>query len=73
MKQTIKSINPSNGQLIGEVTITTHTQLNDIVSQAKAAWPTWRDTSLVARVEIVSQAFESLIPQQRDLATLMSM
>jgi len=73
MKETIKSINPSNGEVIGEVLITSDSELSTKVSRAKSAIKQWRNTPIDVRVETISRAFESLASQQRDLARLMSM
>lgn len=73
MKETIKSLNPINGEVVGEVAITTDNELDNIIAQAKTAFKTWRNTPIDTRADIISRAFESLIPQQRDLATLISM
>lgn len=73
MIETVKSINPSNGKLLGEVYVTSEEELANKVKKSKEAFKKWRQVSINERVEIVSRAFESLEPMQRDLAKLMSM
>ena len=73
MTKKLISKNPSNGDYIGEVTVTSHAQLTSMVKTAKASFNDWRVMSTWERAKIVTQAFESLAPMQRDLAKLLSM
>jgi acyl-CoA reductase-like NAD-dependent aldehyde dehydrogenase len=73
MSNMLKSINPSSGELIGEVKITSQNEINEKVENARTAFNTWKLVPVNERVEIITRAFEALAPMQRDLAKLMSM
>lgn len=55
---TMKSFDPSNGELLGEITCTSLQEIEQIVSQAKSAQKLWRKTPIEERVRIVSEAYE---------------
>ncbi|NRA54013.1 MAG: aldehyde dehydrogenase [Gammaproteobacteria bacterium] len=73
MTNYISSTNPSNGQLIGQVTMTKSQDLTAIVANSRLAFQQWRKTPVEQRAQIVANAFESLAPMHRDLAKLISM
>jgi acyl-CoA reductase-like NAD-dependent aldehyde dehydrogenase len=73
MNNILKSINPSSGELIGEVKITSQDEINEKVVNARTAFNQWKLVPLNERVDIITRAFEALAPMQRGLAKLISM
>ncbi|NRA70999.1 MAG: aldehyde dehydrogenase [Gammaproteobacteria bacterium] len=72
MQDTLKSINPATLEIVGEVKVTTESELTDIVTNAQQAFKSWRQVPLKKRVKKITAAFESLEPLHRGLAQLMS-
>ncbi|NRA62061.1 MAG: aldehyde dehydrogenase [Psychrobium sp.] len=72
MTDTLKSINPATGELLGEVKITTSNELTTIVASARLAFKTWRQVPLNERADIIARAFSALEPKHQELASLMS-
>ena len=56
----LKSINPSNYEVLGEVEISTLPQIEEKVRLAKEAQKEWRDLGLAGRISILRKAFEEL-------------
>ena len=72
MQDTLKSINPATLEIVGEVKVTTESELTDIVTNAQQAFKSWRQVPLKKRVKKITAAFESLEPLHRGLAQLMN-
>jgi acyl-CoA reductase-like NAD-dependent aldehyde dehydrogenase len=73
MKNKLKSINPSTGELIGEVDVASTEDVTNAIEKAKRSFKQWRNKTIDERANIVSRAFQQLDPIHRDLAKLMSM
>ncbi len=72
MNGRLASYNPSNGELLGEVQITTKKRLSEVVTQAHAAAATWKEMDAVERASILEKAYAQLEPYTNDLAELLS-
>lgn len=68
-----KSINPANGETVGEVSITSVPQIKNIVKQAHDAKHRWREIPLEERANILKQAGSKLKERADDLGELLSM
>ena len=66
------SLNPANGEAVGEVPITPADKVHTIVERAHAALADWRRTSLQQRAELLKQAGQKLIDQSNELGELLS-
>ncbi|CAH0991281.1 Succinate-semialdehyde dehydrogenase [NADP(+)] [Sinobacterium norvegicum] len=69
---TIKSINPSNGSLVGEVAVTSAAELADIVEKAHRARKQWWQTSLQDRAQCFKNAAPVLIENAEKIGRLIS-
>jgi malonate-semialdehyde dehydrogenase (acetylating)/methylmalonate-semialdehyde dehydrogenase len=64
--------NPATGRVSGTVHLATAQEVDAAVEVAQAAYPAWRDTSLVRRAQVLFK-FRDLMDRHRDeLATLIS-
>jgi len=71
-EQTGPVFNPASGEVIGRVPRGGAAEVDAAVAAAKAAFPAWRDTPLIARSQVFF-AFRELIWQHREeLATLIT-
>ena len=66
------SLNPANGEAVGEVPITPADEVHAIVERAHAARGDWRNTSLQQRAALLKQAGQQLIDQSTALGELLS-
>lgn len=66
------SLNPANGEAVGEVPITSADKVHAIVERAHTAQVDWRKTSLQQRAELLKQAGQQLIDQSTELGELLS-
>jgi acyl-CoA reductase-like NAD-dependent aldehyde dehydrogenase len=66
------SLNPANGEAVGEVPITPADKVHTIVERAHAAQGDWRKTSLQQRAALLKQAGQQLIDQSTELGELLS-
>ncbi len=57
--------NPTTGDVIAKVPLATVEETRDAVEQAQAAFPTWRDTSVAKRAEVVLK-FRNLITENME-------
>jgi aldehyde dehydrogenase (NAD+) len=71
-KQTIKSISPVNGELIGAVTITTDSEYEAIIKTAQKAQQDWQNIPAPKRGEIIRQIGDELRKNKDDLGKLVS-
>jgi acyl-CoA reductase-like NAD-dependent aldehyde dehydrogenase len=72
MTQTIQSLNPANGELVGEVTVTAIADIEAIVAKGRKAANQWRGVSLEERANLLKQAGEILQQQSPELGKLLS-
>ena len=72
MNQSIKSFNPANGELVGEVPITPINDITAIVQRARIAAKKWRNITVQQRGELLIQAGEVLQQQAPQLGQLLS-
>ena len=64
---------PSTGELVGSVQTSTPAQVDAAVAAAKAAFPAWRATSVLERVEICRRAFDMCMERNEEIARMISM
>ena len=64
---------PSTGELVGSVQASTPAQVDAAVAAAKAAFPAWRATSVLERVEICRRAFDMCMERNEEIARMISM
>jgi succinate-semialdehyde dehydrogenase/glutarate-semialdehyde dehydrogenase len=67
---TIRIVNPATGELEGEVPNHTVAQCLAAAQKANEAFISWRTTLPRQRAEILRRAFEIMIAEQEQLATL---
>ena len=60
MRKSIQSFDPSNGELLGEVTQATAEEVTQAIVNAKAAQKSWRKLSIHERVLTIIQAYQEL-------------
>jgi acyl-CoA reductase-like NAD-dependent aldehyde dehydrogenase len=70
--QTLASVNPATGDVLGLVPDSSADDVNAAVRAAAAAWPGWRATPAPRRAEILYRAAELLVERKEDLARLMT-
>ena len=68
----LASYDPSNGELLGEVEITTTAQIGAIVDNAQAAGKEWQKRAITERVESLEKAYAQLEPHLDELSVLLS-
>lgn len=71
-KEYLKSYSPVDGQLIGEVSVTTKSQYEAAIKKAEKAYLKWRDIPAPLRGEIVRQYGDKLRAFKNELGTLVS-
>jgi succinate-semialdehyde dehydrogenase/glutarate-semialdehyde dehydrogenase len=64
--------NPANGEVIARVKVSTESEVNTIVSAAKAAQPKWAACDLKDRVAIMKRAVKRLATDKVELAKLIT-
>ena len=67
----LKSYDPSNGELLGELEYSSNENTQRIIEKAKIAHKQWKSIPLQERVKIIDKAFKSLIPHQEELTVLL--
>ncbi|GAB2903666.1 aldehyde dehydrogenase [Microbulbifer echini] len=72
MQKTLNSIDPFNGEVIGNVDVCDEDSIQTLVKQAKQAQLSWAKQSIQQRVHLVQQAYKNLQPIQATLAKLIS-
>jgi len=70
MNERLASYDPSNGELLGDVQVTTKERLSVMVAQAQSAAVHWRKLDAVERVTILEKAYARLEPHQNGLYPL---
>jgi len=66
----LKSINPSNNEVLGEVEITTEQEIKNMVAQAHQAEHSWRDLGVGGRNAILIKFYNLLEQNKQELAEL---
>lgn len=64
----IQSINPSNGNLLGEIEISSEKEIQQKVDKANKAKGAWRDLGVAGRVGLLSKVVDNLKKKKEDLA-----
>ncbi|MDI9363714.1 MAG: CoA-acylating methylmalonate-semialdehyde dehydrogenase [Flavobacterium sp.] len=70
--KTIPVISPVNGQLLSEITCSTHADLDAAVAAAKAAFPAWSKTPIKERVQVFFKYKTLLEKHLQELSELCS-
>jgi succinate-semialdehyde dehydrogenase/glutarate-semialdehyde dehydrogenase len=70
MSTQLKSYNPANGEVVGEVAITDVAQINNIVATAHQAASEWRKVAIEQRAKILCDAGEALQQQAETVGQL---
>ena len=68
----LKSINPSNGELIASYEEMTKGEVKVIISDVNSAYREWRQTSFSHRAQLMNNAAQILQAKKEDLGKLMS-
>lgn len=72
MKETLKSYNPSNGEIVGELRITPITEIEQIVTNAKKAQKTWGKLPIEQRITYIKRASQKVEEKANELSVLLS-
>lgn len=72
MSTSIQSFDPSNGELLGEVTISSKAQVNDVIRESKNAQKVWRKVPMRERVNTIIKAYQQLDEQGEALSELLA-
>ncbi|MBN3563802.1 aldehyde dehydrogenase [Amphritea spongicola] len=72
MNRKLQSFDPSNGKLLGEVSVTGPEALEQVIANAKTAGQYWRRLRPQARLDLVKAAFTHLEPHIQELGLLLS-
>ncbi len=72
MTTKLASYDPSNGELLGEVTVTPVATIDEVVAVARTAAKSWRRLEIAERVEMLTKAYAHLDPIKDELAMLVS-
>ena len=73
MEGILKSYNPADGTLIGEVQVTPVSEISAVVERAKAAQIKWAAFDVGERIRVLMQAYQVLGAKKREIGTLLSM
>lgn len=68
----IKSLNPSNQEVIGEITESSKTEIERKVQSARNALRTWKGMRITGRVNALRKVVENLTKKQDEFASLIS-
>ena len=71
--KTAKNINPANGEVIGEVTVSGKEEVALAVAAAKAALPAWKRTPAPKRGEILARAALEMAKRKEELARALTL
>ena len=72
MKTILNSFNPSNGELVGTLPVSSEEELNKNVIAAKDAQIAWREFPTEKRVQYIETAYSAAEPETQRLAELLS-
>ncbi|MHB1417498.1 MAG: aldehyde dehydrogenase family protein [Chloroflexota bacterium] len=70
--RTFPSLNPANGEVLGEVALSTAEDVQAAVEAAAGAYKSWRNTPAPRRAEVLFRAAETLGRRKEELARLMT-
>lgn len=68
----IDVFNPSTGEQIAQVPVTSPERVEEAIQAAKEAFVTWRDVPLSARVQYLFKLRQALIDRREELATIIA-
>lgn len=69
----LQSINPHDQSVVGEVEISTNENIKEIVTKAKEAFGSWRDTPIKKRIGYIKKYKELISANKEELAKLTSL
>ncbi|MDM8516485.1 aldehyde dehydrogenase family protein [Desulfobacterales bacterium HSG16] len=72
MEMKLESFNPSNGKLLGKVTITSIEEVQNVVMRSCEAARNWKNLKIDERLDLMKKAYEQAKPHIRDMAELLS-
>ena len=64
--------NPATGEVTAQLALASEDDVNEVVAAALAAFPSWRDTSLAKRTQILFAFRELLNARKRELAAIIT-
>ncbi len=70
--ETLKSYNPANGELFGEVPVTSADDIPAVVDRARAAQPAWEALGHDGRARLLAKAAETFAERAEDLGRLIT-
>jgi len=68
----IKSYNPSNNELLGQVESTTLSEIEEIVNKSKLAFENWGYSSLEERISYIKQLYDIIKSKKQEFAELLT-
>ena len=68
----IEVVNPANEQLIGSVPVGTAADINFAVASARAAFPSWSETTVEERAEYLNRLSAAIKEQAEELSQLIT-
>ena len=68
----IKSYNPANNKLLGQISETTLSEIKDIVDNSKSAFGFWRYLSLEARLQYLKKLYDRIRFNKEELAEIIT-
>jgi acyl-CoA reductase-like NAD-dependent aldehyde dehydrogenase len=66
----IKSINPANKEVLGNVLVSTDTEIKKAVERASRARDSWKDLSVSGRVDVLKKVYDALYKRRDEIAKL---
>ncbi|WP_196889597.1 aldehyde dehydrogenase family protein [Aureivirga sp. CE67] len=72
MENILKSYNPSNGEIVGELEITPIDKIDEIVENARIAQKSWKELSVDKRIQYIEKASQKVNTEIESLAILLS-
>jgi len=69
---TLKSTNPSNGNLLGEVDISSEKEINEKIAKARKAQESWNKLGISGRNEYLRKVVENFLEHKEELAQISS-
>src|SRR5262245_56343545 len=71
-RQSLKSVNPATGEMVGQVPITPVDQVPAIVARARAAQPAWRALGPQGRAAKLAPAGAKIVARAEELGRLLT-
>ncbi len=72
MSEMLSCFDPSNGELIDKVPVSSEEEIGRIISSAKDAQASWKKISIEKRVQYIESAYSAVEPEIQRLAELLS-